>query len=81
MSSEWKLSGILANNLYGYINPTDKKAAYASHSGQAWLIDMDQHYALVISSGDVIFAGNHDMIKELACSPIEVGTHFIFGIS
>ena len=52
-----------AKAFYGYINLADEEAAHARFGAHVWLINTDQYYALVSSSGDVIFAGSHDVIK------------------
>lgn len=52
-----------AEAFYGYINLADEEATHAHFGAHVWLINTDQYYALVSSSGDVIFAGSHDVIK------------------
>ena len=52
-----------AKAFYGYINLADEEAAHAQFGAHVWLINTDQYYVLVSPSGDVIFAGNHDVIK------------------
>ena len=52
-----------AKVFYGYINLADEEAAHAQFGAHVWLINTDQYYVLVSPSGDVIFAGNHDVIK------------------
>ena len=52
-----------AKAFYGYINLADEEAAHAQFGAHVWLIKTDQYYVLVSPSGDVIFAGNHDVIK------------------
>ena len=52
-----------AQAFYGYINLADEEAAHAQFGTHVWLINTDQYYVLVSPSGDVIFAGNHDVIK------------------
>lgn len=52
-----------AKAFYGYINLADEEAAHAQFGTHVWLINTDQYYVLVSPSGDVIFAGNHDVIK------------------
>lgn len=52
-----------AKAFYGYINLADEEAAHAQFGAHVWLINTDQYYVLVGPSDDVIFAGNHDVIK------------------
>jgi len=52
-----------AKAFFGYINLADEEAAHAQFGAHVWLINTDQYYVLVSPSGDVIFAGNHDVIK------------------
>lgn len=52
-----------AKAFYGYINLADEEVAHAQFGAHVWLINTDQYYVLVSPSGDVIFAGNHDVIK------------------
>lgn len=50
-----------AKAFFGYINLADEEAAHAQFGAHVWLINTDQYYALVSPSGDVIFAGRHDV--------------------
>lgn len=46
-----------AKVFYGYIDLADEAAAHAKLGEHVWLVTTEQHYALVNTDGEVIFAG------------------------